>query len=211
MYIYIYRTIIPIILIRRNEVFRDIDWHFNCCLSSFYLGDMWNDRRHLVFSMFHQLLDPCAHRHRVNRSTPSKFNISPEKWWLEDYFPFGMVKNSGAILNIGGVWSKPQKQSTALEGWKIFALVGPLQFPGAFCCWAAARFWKDPEMMELKLILLLNSRGFTNWYLKVCCFFNNHIFWRRLQWKIDKHIFFQLAQAPKWSSPLRQLEPVGSR
>ena len=38
--IYIYRTSIPISLIRRNEVFRDIDWHLNCCLSSFYLGDM---------------------------------------------------------------------------------------------------------------------------------------------------------------------------
>ena len=24
-----------------------------------------------------------------------KFNIAPEKWWLEDYFPFGMVNFQG--------------------------------------------------------------------------------------------------------------------
>ena len=24
-------------------------------------------------------------------ATPPKFNIPPEKWWLEDYFPFGMA------------------------------------------------------------------------------------------------------------------------
>ena len=27
---------------------------------------------------------------------PLKFNMSPEKWWLEDYFPFG-VKQVGSI------------------------------------------------------------------------------------------------------------------
>ena len=27
--------------------------------------------------------------------TPPKFNIAPEKWWLEDYFPFGMVYFQG--------------------------------------------------------------------------------------------------------------------
>ncbi len=25
------------------------------------------------------------------KCTPWKFNIAPEKWWLEDYFPIGMV------------------------------------------------------------------------------------------------------------------------
>ncbi len=24
-------------------------------------------------------------------TTPPKFNIAPEKWWLEDYFPIGKV------------------------------------------------------------------------------------------------------------------------
>ena len=24
-------------------------------------------------------------------STPPKFNIAPEKWWLEDEFPFGIA------------------------------------------------------------------------------------------------------------------------
>jgi len=27
--------------------------------------------------------------------TPSKFNIAPEKWWLEDYFPIGKVTFQG--------------------------------------------------------------------------------------------------------------------
>ena len=26
-----------------------------------------------------------------HRDTPRKFNIAPEKWWLEDYFPIGKV------------------------------------------------------------------------------------------------------------------------
>ena len=27
--------------------------------------------------------------------TPWKFNIAPEKWWLEDYFPIGMIHFQG--------------------------------------------------------------------------------------------------------------------
>ena len=27
--------------------------------------------------------------------TPPKFNIALEKWWLDDYFPFGMVYFQG--------------------------------------------------------------------------------------------------------------------
>ena len=27
--------------------------------------------------------------------TPWKFNIAPEKWWLEDYFPIGKVTFQG--------------------------------------------------------------------------------------------------------------------
>ena len=27
--------------------------------------------------------------------TPLKFNIAPEKWWLEDYFPIGKVTFQG--------------------------------------------------------------------------------------------------------------------
>ena len=27
--------------------------------------------------------------------TPPKFNIDPEKWWLEDYFPIGKVTFQG--------------------------------------------------------------------------------------------------------------------
>ena len=28
-------------------------------------------------------------------TTPPKFNIAPEKWWLEDYFPVGKVTFQG--------------------------------------------------------------------------------------------------------------------
>ena len=36
--------------------------------------------------------------------TPPKFNIAPERRWLEHYFPIGKVYNfSVAMLNFGGV------------------------------------------------------------------------------------------------------------
>jgi len=35
--------------------------------------------------------------------TPPKFNIAPEKWWLEDYFPFGKAFFR-AMLNFRGVY-----------------------------------------------------------------------------------------------------------
>ena len=28
-------------------------------------------------------------------NTPPKFNVAPEKWWLEDYFPIGKVTFQG--------------------------------------------------------------------------------------------------------------------
>ena len=40
-----------------------------------------------------------------------EFNIAPEKWWLEDYFPIGECNFSGAVLNFGRVtfwtWKSP--------------------------------------------------------------------------------------------------------
>ena len=33
---------------------------------------------------------------------PAKFDIAPEKWWLEDYFPFGMVYFQGLCQTSGG-------------------------------------------------------------------------------------------------------------
>ena len=30
-----------------------------------------------------------------DHDTPWKFNIAPEKWWLEDYFPIGKVTFQG--------------------------------------------------------------------------------------------------------------------
>ena len=31
----------------------------------------------------------------IQTRTPWKFNIAPEKWWLEDYFPIGKVTFQG--------------------------------------------------------------------------------------------------------------------
>ena len=31
--------------------------------------------------------------------TPPKFNIAPERWWLEDYFPFGKATFQGRTVN----------------------------------------------------------------------------------------------------------------
>ena len=31
----------------------------------------------------------------LKKNSFPKFNIAPEKWWLEDYFPFGMVYFQG--------------------------------------------------------------------------------------------------------------------
>ena len=33
--------------------------------------------------------------YQMKQGTPLKFNIAPEKWWLEDYFPFGKVTFQG--------------------------------------------------------------------------------------------------------------------
>jgi len=35
--------------------------------------------------------------------TPPKFNIAPEQWWLEGYFPFGKAYFLRAMLNFRGV------------------------------------------------------------------------------------------------------------
>ena len=43
--------------------------------------------------------------HANQWNTHPKFNIAPEKWWLEDYFPIGKVNYSGAMLNFGRVYS----------------------------------------------------------------------------------------------------------
>ena len=34
--------------------------------------------------------------------TPPEFNTAPEKWWLEDYFPFGMVTFQGRTVKLPG-------------------------------------------------------------------------------------------------------------
>ena len=34
--------------------------------------------------------------------TPQKFNIAPEKWWLEDYFPIGKEAFKGRAVKLQG-------------------------------------------------------------------------------------------------------------
>ncbi len=34
---------------------------------------------------------------RFLQYTPLKFNITPENWWLEDYFPIGKVTLEGYV------------------------------------------------------------------------------------------------------------------
>ena len=34
------------------------------------------------------------------RHTPQKFNIAPEKWWLEDYLPIGKVTFQGRTVKL---------------------------------------------------------------------------------------------------------------
>ena len=34
--------------------------------------------------------------------TPLKFNIAPEKWWLENYFPIGKVTFQGRTVKLPG-------------------------------------------------------------------------------------------------------------
>ena len=38
----------------------------------------------------------------VISDTPPKFNIAPEKWWLEDYFPMGKVTFQGRAVKLWG-------------------------------------------------------------------------------------------------------------
>ena len=35
-------------------------------------------------------------------TTPPKFNIAPEKWWLEDEFPFGIAYFLGRTVKFPG-------------------------------------------------------------------------------------------------------------
>ena len=44
----------------------------------------------------------------IFEDTPPKFNIDPEQWWLEDYFPIGKVTFQGLyMLTFWGVRKKP--------------------------------------------------------------------------------------------------------
>ncbi len=42
-----------------------------------------------------RMLQRTTSKNSQGLSTPPKFNIAPEKWWLEDYFPIGKVTFQG--------------------------------------------------------------------------------------------------------------------
>ena len=54
----------------------------------------------------------------VNRVTPPKFNIGPEKWWLEDYFPIGKVTFQGLRVKIHKFICRDEK----FFKWSMFIL-----------------------------------------------------------------------------------------
>ena len=59
------------------------------CEGPFYL-------RSRIFSFMRLNLRKCSICMTPHlKHTPQKFNIAPEKWWLENYFPFGMVYIQG--------------------------------------------------------------------------------------------------------------------
>ena len=51
-------------------------------------------------------MGPCFLKPKKKRGdkerkfTPWKFNIAPEKWWLEDYFPIGKVTFQGRTVKL---------------------------------------------------------------------------------------------------------------
>ena len=50
---------------------------------------------HLLFSFDKSFVPLPPKITTFNLHKPPKFNIAPEKWWLEDYFPIGKEKFSG--------------------------------------------------------------------------------------------------------------------
>ena len=65
---------------------------------------------------------PCT----VNNGifTPPKFNIAPEKWWLEDDFPFGKAYLQGQTV-------KFPRCTTFDNCCKISSIIDPLAYQGA--------------------------------------------------------------------------------
>ena len=53
--------------------------------------------------------------------TPPKFNIAPEQWWLQDYFPFEMVYFQGRTvkLQVGNPYFQPRKKLDPFSSLKV--------------------------------------------------------------------------------------------
>ena len=49
--------------------------------------------------------------------TPPKFNIAPERWWLEDNFLIGKANFLGAMLNFRGALRKNSPEKQIQDSW----------------------------------------------------------------------------------------------
>ena len=58
--------------------------------------------------------------------TLPKFNIAPEKRWLEDYFPFGMVHFQGRTVKLPGCIYVILSLCTVVKGTHTSAIFGDL-------------------------------------------------------------------------------------
>ena len=61
--------------------------------------------------------------------TPSKFNIAPGKWWLEDYISFGMAFLQGLCLNFQGVTLSCWKENHPLLSQRYCSWFRTQSFP----------------------------------------------------------------------------------
>ena len=65
-----------------------------CLKLLFFWGDfVWSSKKTCPMNQhfFPGFSVWCDRFSKWKKGTPPKFNIAPEKWWLEDYFPIGKV------------------------------------------------------------------------------------------------------------------------
>ena len=53
-----------------------------------------------LYGSWHHPSETAPGKGSIDCLTPPKFNIAPEKWWLEDYFPIGKVTFQGRTVKL---------------------------------------------------------------------------------------------------------------
>ena len=112
-------------------------------------------------------------RTKLGTLTSPKFNIAPEKWWLEDYFPFGKgtfqgrrERNSSGASCDNFRWvgmkssiflRKLRSYNQVLQIYGVFARVCEMQ-PSCVCPSCAQIFFLDRQLMDL-----FEEGGFVRW------------------------------------------------